>query len=198
MTQPSIEVDDFIYDQPRSIANAVILAFLEARTQDAYSQGKKAGWPNSVLQDIDAQISQARQNDQPWDKDADPEEFLEYARGSDDFAKEGYAALQTWDLFTHNHTVSLSQSQYLANYLVDLFQGQFLTPVSLAPQDLMAHAQNNPDAQYLVRWRSTSWVAHASSMVMRKSEMIYGPLPGSCKPISELSQVWILEPVTQA
>lgn len=195
MTEPSIEVDEFIYDQPSSIANTVILAFLEARNQEAYTEGKKAGWPNSVLQDIESQIAQARQNDQPWDHEADPEEFLEYARGTDDFAKEGYEALQTWDLLIHNATLSLSQSQHLAKYLVDLFQGKQLTPVFLSPQDLLAHAENNPHAQYVVRWRSTTWVAHASSVGMGKSAMIYGPVPGSSKPISELSQVWVLEPV---
>lgn len=199
MPQPSIrDLDEdlmvLVHEHDYSVSEIIFSAFFDQRTHDAYAAGQKAQWPLPILNHIEAKIMVARFNDQPWNEEDLPEDFLEFARGTDAYAKAGYWVLQTWDHLI-NSVGSLSQSQHLAQWLVDEFKGQPLMPVVVDPKDLEHHAKHQDRPQYLVRWRGSTWVI--SGFAIGGGEVL-GPNTDEVKRVSELDQVWFLAPTKQS
>ena len=179
-----------IFDQPPAASEAVLALLLAEDSSGARAEALARQWPLVLLEQVEEQLACARSEDVPMPPEGEPEEFLEYARGDARAAEKGLVALATWEML-YNRVGSLSQCRFLAQWMVDKYCGVPLEPVSLDLAAFVAHADEHPDGQYLVRWRAFSWVVHGK--YIREGE-VYGPHPGQFSRVDELNQVWYLEP----
>ncbi len=173
---------------------AVLAQALSGHPDEARRIGLRKGWPESVVHDLLETLQDAFASDAPMPPDADPEQFLEFARGTtDDAARQGHWATQAWELWSHR-TGTISQCIALARWLVQQCQGHRLQPQELLLDGLRKHVESNPDGSYLLRWGNLSWVV--PGYAFQQSEVL-GPRGGDSVPIGLLDQAWFLKPIEQ-
>lgn len=177
-------------EQSREDSEVVLALLLAQDPAGAMREAEARDWPLVLVTHLTDCLAVAREQDDPMPADADPEEFLEYARGTNDSAREGFVALATVELLL-NRVGSLSQCAFLAQWLVNRFLGAPVDPVEVDKADLMAHAETHPDAQYLVRRRASLWVTSAGHL---SEGIVYGPQPGDRWHSADLDQAWFLQP----
>lgn len=173
-------------------SEAVLSRLLSGDSAGAREEAKRRCWSLPLLETVEQALTAARVYDEPMPDDAEPEEFLEYARGTNESAQAGFVAIATVEMLV-NRVGSLSQCKVLAQWLVDQLRGQPVEPVALSVDTLLAHAQAHSQAEYLVRWRGSLWVISALNLTFNE-QWVYGPQPGQTVPIVDLDQVWYLAP----
>jgi len=179
--------------QKRPDSEEVLSRLLSGDAKGAHEEAQRRDWPLSLLEAIEQELKAALENDAPMPEGADPEEFLEYARGTNESAQAGFVAIATVEMVFHR-VGTLSQCKVLAQWLVDQLQGHPVEPVALSIDGLLGHAHVNPSAQYLVRWRGSVWVVSALTLSF-SDQWVYGPQPGQKVPLHALDQAWHLAPM---
>lgn len=182
------DVIEALAGQSPTASEAVLSRLLAQDAQGARIEAVGREWPLDLLSEIEDLLAHARREDEPMPPDAEPEDFLEYARGTDDSARKGLVALATLEMLI-NRVGSLSQCVAVAQWFVNKLRGVPLVPLEMPVSDFPAHAGAHPEAQYLLRWRAQVWVSSAEAVYAGR---VMGGRPGEHVSVGELSQVWAL------